>query len=101
LIASIANAKIIDPEPIQVKNVIYWSHENFVEAIDKVTNSVLWKTELYQDFNPGKLVRNLEEDIQWNIIRQLEIKGNVLRALDSKGKEYFLDLKTGRLIIDR
>jgi hypothetical protein len=91
----IAHAKVVDPEPVIEGNVMYSSHANYVEAINIKTKETIWKTELYKDIQPDKPIKDLEEDTQWNIIRQIEMTGSILRAVDGRGKEYFLDKSNG------
>lgn len=94
--SSISYGKVTDPPPIEDGNVIYRSHANIVEAVKQDSQEVLWSTELYKDVQPEHYKPGVEVDIQWNIIRRLEKVGNEIRAVDGKGREYFLNQKTGR-----
>jgi outer membrane protein assembly factor BamB len=97
LVCSPAMAKVGDLTPIVEGNIVYRSHANYVEALKKDSQKVLWKTELYPNVHPEKYNPLLEKDVQWNIIQKLELHGRLIRGVDSKGKVYCLDKNTGKI----
>jgi hypothetical protein len=91
-------AKVADRAPIEANGIIIQSHANYVEAIRKSTNKRLWKTTVFRSGYVREFDPQLEKDAQWNIIQALELHGRKIYVRNSKGKEYWLDMRTGKLI---
>jgi len=103
-------AKIADPPAIPEGEYLYLSHANTVEkavavsrfehirAVATGRGKVVWRRELYQDIEPAKYDPNLEQDVQWNIITSLEMRGDTIVVTNKEGDVFVLDKTSGALI---
>ncbi len=103
-------AKVADPPAIQEGEFLYLSHANTVEkavavsrfehirAVATGRGKVVWRRELYQGIEPAKYDPNLEQDVQWNIITSLEMRGDTIVATNKEGDVFVLDKTSGALI---
>jgi hypothetical protein len=64
-----------------------------VEAWDEKTNKKLWERIVYE----VKLTPGLEEDVQWDFITRLAIKGDNLTITTESHKQYLLNVKTRKV----
>ena len=64
-----------------------------VEAWDEKTNKKLWERIVYE----VKLTPSLEEDVQWDFITQLAIKGDNLLITTESHRQYRLNVKTRKV----
>jgi hypothetical protein len=96
--SSMVLAKIADPPPVILGNILFRSHLDYVEAVESSTSKILWKTVLFQSGYIGKYDPSLEEDVQQNIINELKLNGDVLIVRNNKGEEFRIDSKTGKVL---
>ncbi len=92
-----AFAKVGDPPPVVDGNVVYRSHDNYVEAFDSKSNNRLWKTIVYEAGYVRKFDPNLEADVQMNIIHTLRLQGDLIYIRNGKGQEFLLEKSTGKV----
>ena len=93
---TIGFAKIGDPPPVIDGDVIYQSHANYVEAIDRKTQRQLWKTVVFECRNE-KLDPHLEADVQMNIISVIKLQGQFIYIRNKQGDEFLLIKGTGKV----
>ena len=91
-------AKIGDPKPLIFQGIEYKSHLNYVTATAIETKMELWKTIVFEDVEPENYNKNLEKDVQFNIINKIEFQDSILIITNSKNKKYYLLMKNGNLL---
>jgi len=97
LLNHFALSKVGDPPPVKEASIEYRSHANQVTAIDRKTTKVLWQVTLYPSIYPVNENKELESDVQWDIISGMKVSGDHLHVKTSKGNDYILDAKTGKI----
>lgn len=98
LMSATLHAKVLDPKPVQDHGIEYRSHANYVEAKKLKTNQVLWKQVVFEQVSAAQSNPALEQDVQWIIIKKLQLESGKIRVENSKGEIFFLDKKTGHLL---
>jgi hypothetical protein len=93
---SSSSAKVGDPPPVVDGDVVFKSHDNYVEAFDNTSSKLLWKSIVYKAGNKSK-IPDLEEDVQWNIIKTIRLQGELIYIRNGKGQEFLLDKRTGKV----
>jgi hypothetical protein len=97
-VSQLASAKRIAPvkvEPVIYRGVRYVApnddgRRGYVEAWNVGTNKKLWELTIFTN----RIDPNLEEDVQWNFIKALNIQEGRLIATSERGESYHVDLRT-------
>lgn len=64
----------------------------YLEAWDEATGKQIWRTAVFKNWiNPF-----LEEDVQWVYIKSLQIAEGRVLVTDERGRQHYVDAKTGR-----
>ena len=64
-----------------------------IEARDAKSKALLWAQKIYRiKYNP-----DLERDVQWVFIKEIEIEDESLIVINERGQKYALDLKTRKV----
>jgi hypothetical protein len=98
LVPHLASAKRIAPvrvDPVIYEGIRYVApndngHRGYIEAWNVATNKKLWELTLFTN----RIDPNLEEDVQWEFIKALNIQDGRLVATSERGENYQVDLKT-------
>lgn len=71
-----------------------------IGALDEKEASpkIKWKSKLPFEIEPEQYDTRFERDIQFCIIRRLEVRGEQIHAYNCKENVYILDVREGRLL---
>lgn len=94
---TVCHAKIGDCPAISDGNVIYQSHADNVQAIDKQGN-ILWDTEVIRGIDFGLWLPMMEADAQANISCVEKLENQQLLVTDKRNYRFVLDNHTGKII---
>jgi hypothetical protein len=99
LVSSIAPAwgKIGDCPPVVDGDIQYLSHANYLQAIEKKSGNILWKTTLFTEtwvleYNP-----KIEADAQMNIACVRRVSGDNVVVTDGRDRTFLVNKVTGKI----
>lgn len=94
--AMTAVAKIGDCPAVVLGDMVYSSHANAVQAHDRASGAVRWRTELFPEGPVGALDPALEQDVQMNIACVRAVRAGQVVATDRTGRTFRLRARDGR-----